>query len=87
MKEPPEAPERPILVPHADHGDPLCCGIIVAVERHDGQAALTCCQRQWKNGSSANLMVITVPVGALERETAVIGFGAVEVLHDHTSAS
>ena len=33
--------EIPILVPHADYGDPECCGIIMPVERGD-QADLVC---------------------------------------------
>lgn len=38
-------------------------------------------------GSSANLMVIMVPAGALEMETAAVGFGAMGKRHDRTFAS
>lgn len=71
---PPEAPEPPIPVLHADHGDLKCCGIIMAVERVDGQADLGC--------SECGVVVITVPGNIAERtliEMAMAGGVCTEV--------
>ena len=57
-----EIREYPILVPHSDYGDPECCGIIMAVEREDGQADLTC--------NDCGVVIRTVP-GAVAESTLI----------------
>jgi hypothetical protein len=45
------------ILPHADFGDPECCGLLFAKKAGDGQAAITC--------NECGLILKTVPINQL----------------------
>lgn len=59
--------EYPILVPHSDHGDPECCGIVMPVIRGD-LADLTC--------NECGAVIATVAAGEAEPTLLRMAAGA-----------